>query len=113
MLGLRADSAIACLNFRVLLPNVVKTENGPYRTPEWIRWVMRSILMAKMVSSQHVEGGRVCRWPGLLCCVPWGYLSHLCLPTHRLPPFMDLRVCVGWGGCVGGWGWCILSLAGA
>ncbi len=46
---LRADAAIACLNYRMLLPNVVKTDDGPYRTPQWIRWVMRAIMQCKMV----------------------------------------------------------------
>ena len=44
-----AEAAIACLNFRILIPNVTRTENGPYRTNEWVRWVMRAILMSKMV----------------------------------------------------------------
>ena len=53
-----AEAAVNCRTYRLLLPNMPKYDaGGPYRTVEWVRWVMRAIVLAKMV--RHVAVHRV------------------------------------------------------
>jgi hypothetical protein len=62
---------MSCRGYRMLLPPMPRGlsedgPSGPYRSPEWIRWVMRAIILAKMVR-RHRLTGSVCVCGGGAC----------------------------------------------
>ena len=54
-----SEASVNCHQYRLLLPAMPKFEGGgPYRSPEWVRWVMRAILLSKLVRPSR------CGWSG-------------------------------------------------
>jgi hypothetical protein len=92
------DNAISCRNYRILLPLLPRLPDGsihsPYRSPEWVRWVMRAIVTSKMV----------CVLPPLLFVRPHApWLITVVLKVTSSLPCADFY-CSAWTPCVSGTG---------